>query len=723
MTFRSAMSVLCWGVLLATIAPVRANCGRKGAAAMGPLLASITSCDSACCCDSRCHDTPGCMAWDFDFSDGEIDQDGEARRICFLRSEARLGDSVTGIAGFMEAPPGAAVLDSARTPEKDDPWADDFDDEFSVGSALNAARRRGRRTSQRSSAGSSSAAETADNKEYDSADDEWFAEEEAPASNKPWFCVAYLDQNKVEGPFPTLQKAKRRLGRRRAGPSNRKMVCEMSKSGPASDLTVASGERQSRGAGFEAFWESNEDVSVMASMCDFHSACKNNKPTVAPTPYPTAKPVARPTMYPSWSPTESPTPKPTEQPWFCVANIDKNTTKGPYWTLPGAVVALNKQRAGPKNRQMICEMDLGGPKRTTPWIVGNLSQAAGPRAGFHRYWGGKKDIKKMLKMCNSTYSCRENEPTRAPTKAPTPPRARKPWFCVASINKNNVQGPYHRLADAKQVLSQTRAGKANRQMICEMTTAGPKRGGHQVVGGFAQTRANGFEAFWYGDDDMETMVSMCAADQGCTDKPKPWFCVANMNREIVTGPYDSPEEARAELNRRQGHRYNQQMICEMSRDGVAADARWVAGRNQGSDDNFNAFWDGEEEYIIMRDMCNKDYACKNKKPAPWFCLARLSKKKVKGPYRSVQGALKALNKHKGTSANRQMICEMTEQGPNPTPQIVGGKNQAGGEAAGFQKWWFGWTDIARMNAMCKAHKKCAAGGGKDQKLFLDAPNA
>jgi len=121
--------------------------------------------------------------------------------------------------------------------------------------------------------------------------------------------------------------------------------------------------------------------------------------------------------------------------------------------------------------------------------------------------------------------------------------------------------------------------------------------------------------------------------------------------------------------------------------------------------------------------CNyhsRSYFCQTKKvkkppppaPAPpppppaWYCVARLSKKQMKGPFKTLTKAQAQLNKNTGSSRNQQMICEMTKAGAKKDPHHVGGKPQGGGVNHGFQKWWGGWNQIRQMNAMCNSDQAC-----------------
>jgi hypothetical protein len=99
--------------------------------------------------------------------------------------------------------------------------------------------------------------------------------------------------------------------------------------------------------------------------------------------------------------------------------------------------------------------------------------------------------------------------------------------------------------------------------------------------------------------------------------------------------------------------------------------------------------------------------CRMPPKVSWFCVASISRKSVTGSFRKLEDAKTELNKRKGSANNRQMICEMTRHGAKSDPHKVGGENQGGGSKAGFQKWWWNWDDIHRMNKMCDDQAACS----------------
>jgi len=102
------------------------------------------------------------------------------------------------------------------------------------------------------------------------------------------------------------------------------------------------------------------------------------------------------------------------------------------------------------------------------------------------------------------------------------------------------------------------------------------------------------------------------------------------------------------------------------------------------------------------------FNCYAKAPAnPWFCVARLNRQRVSGPFKTVQSAKNELNKQTGSAGNQQMICEMSKTGAKKDPHAVGGQNQGAGGGAGFNKWWGGWSQVHSMNAQCDKKSRCS----------------
>mmetsp|Transcript_51498 Transcript_51498/g.89482 ORF Transcript_51498/g.89482 Transcript_51498/m.89482 type:complete len:123 (-) Transcript_51498:88-456(-) len=94
----------------------------------------------------------------------------------------------------------------------------------------------------------------------------------------------------------------------------------------------------------------------------------------------------------------------------------------------------------------------------------------------------------------------------------------------------------------------------------------------------------------------------------------------------------------------------------------------------------------------------------------WFCVAQISRKRVKGPFIDVDEARKYLNKKAGSGSNRQMVCEMSRSGAKYDPHSVGGQNQGAGAGGGFSgKFWWNWNDIHDMNKMCNEDDDCKKG--------------
>jgi len=83
------------------------------------------------------------------------------------------------------------------------------------------------------------------------------------------------------------------------------------------------------------------------------------------------------------------------------------------------------------------------------------------------------------------------------------------------------------------------------------------------------------------------------------------YCVANMDRKSVTGPFASIATARKELNRRQGTLHNRQMICQMSANG----AKRLVAQDGGAKAGFNKYWGGWADIHAMEKMCGDSKAC------------------------------------------------------------------------------------------------------------------
>jgi hypothetical protein len=101
---------------------------------------------------------------------------------------------------------------------------------------------------------------------------------------------------------------------------------------------------------------------------------------------------------------------------ICVANINRGTVKGPFYTFSDAIKQLNSNKGGPKNRQMICLLDryeagtLGKVADPTTYAPGDSnylqlsSQQGDASNGMQSWWYGWNDIKLMAHMCESECS-------------------------------------------------------------------------------------------------------------------------------------------------------------------------------------------------------------------------------------------------------------------------------------------------------------------------------
>jgi len=194
---------------------------------------------------------------------------------------------------------------------------------------------------------------------------------------------------------------------------------------------------------------------------------------------------------------------------------------------------------------------------------------------------------------------------------------------------------------AKSELNKRPGNSGNRQMICEMSASGAKKDPHTVGGQNQGGGAGaGFQKWWADWNEIHLMNGMCNNNQDCKTAPAEvttttttvltiegagvplteWFCVANINRGTVTGPFSSVDAAKSELNKRPGNSGNRQMICEMSASGAKKDPHTVGGQNQGggAGAGFQKWWADWNEIHLMNGMCNNNQDCKTapKKATP-----------------------------------------------------------------------------------------------------------
>jgi len=103
----------------------------------------------------------------------------------------------------------------------------------------------------------------------------------------------------------------------------------------------------------------------------------------------------------------------------------------------------------------------------------------------------------------------------------------------------------------------------------------------------------------------------------------------------------------------------------------------------------------------------------NDTPVIWFCVANIGSGQgpfvVQGPFSNITAAKTALNANPGSNTSRQMICEMSENGPKSDPHKVGGEDQDAGAGGGFERWWAGWPDMNLMNQKCGSDTACLSG--------------
>ncbi len=95
---------------------------------------------------------------------------------------------------------------------------------------------------------------------------------------RKWYCVARINEDVVV-PYSTLEKARKALNENVGTPSNRQMVCEMTRQGATKDPHVVGGMQQGAGPvgnnGLERYWYGWDDIETMNAMCEADDGCKN----------------------------------------------------------------------------------------------------------------------------------------------------------------------------------------------------------------------------------------------------------------------------------------------------------------------------------------------------------------------------------------------------------------------------------------------------------------
>eukprot|EP00466_Bigelowiella_natans_P006874 jgi/Bigna1/69920/fgenesh1_pg.10_\ len=325
------------------------------------------------------------------------------------------------------------------------------------------------------------------------------------------------------------------------------------------------------------------------------------------------------------------------------------------------------------------------------------------------------------------------------------------WFCVARMNKRNVEGPYRTVAQAQRVLNKVRGNIFNRQMVCEMRNGKAKRDPHRVGGRNQGAGARGgFQKYWFGWHDINILNHKCSHSKACrrvgpartrypTRYPTPYstkqyhWCVARRAQGTVSGPYSSLSSARAELNKYDASSLNPQMICQITSATKTARANPSVlnskdGMQRQIAPHFKAYYRGKDDVATMNKMCLESKPCRDKRaskaptlyptPAPtpspnsgtWFCVVGLQRRSVDGPYRTVEAARLALNRRVGTKSNKQMVCNIGLNGyARSNVGTVGGMRQSKDADKPFYSYWSSQSDINQMNALCKADMRCKSG--------------
>ena len=80
---------------------------------------------------------------------------------------------------------------------------------------------------------------------------------------------------------------------------------------------------------------------------------------------------------------------------------------------------------------------------------------------------------------------------------------------------------------------------------------------------------------------------------------------------------------------------------------------------------------------------------------------------VVGKYADIETAKRVLS---GVSTRNRLVAEVyTGNVLKRDPHTVGGQMQSSGNAAGFNKWWGGWSDINRLMNMAQTYLNSPTG--------------
>ncbi|CAB9528556.1 expressed unknown protein [Seminavis robusta] len=168
--------------------------------------------------------------------------------------------------------------------------------------------------------------------------------------------------------------------------------------------------------------------------------------------------------------------------------VQDSDVTGPFRNLANAKEKLLQYTAGSR---MIVEVRKGVVQNDPRTIAG---QTQNPANGFSSKWDGPGDTQRMLDLAEQFLRSRSDEFSQD---------AGGPSYFVV-VDNNAVTGTFTDLTKAKEQLAAIGFGS---RLIAEVKE-GVVQGDPHKIAGKHQTKANGFQKFWYDGDDINRMIGI-----------------------------------------------------------------------------------------------------------------------------------------------------------------------------------------------------------------------
>jgi len=274
------------------------------------------------------------------------------------------------------------------------------------------------------------------------------------------------------------------------------------------------------------------------------------------------------------------------------------------------------------------------------------------------------------------------------------------------IAGESVLGAYPKLSVAKKILGRFSPRSKRRRAIFEVRNGkvgkDPRRvGGRRNQGGGMK---NGFNKFWWNKNDVNAMyksaVGYLMARSFKKGKPEYYIVVAG---KLVLGETRSLREAKKMLMKYGTKSRRGRCVFEVVNQKVGPDARRVGGQNQaaGLRAGFNTFWHSKKDLGRMYKLA-VEYTLMRKRFRDPFEDARgkfivVVGKKCLGTYSRLSKAKYVLMKAISTKSKQGRCIFQVRRGKvMPDPRVIAGQAQMNGMNAGFNRFWWGISDIRAM---------------------------